>query len=203
MRLAAATLSAALLAACTPSREIAPGVTAISAGQRAEPGTVRFSLAGVDDAKWTASIQQGAPDGSVRYGFTCKVLTCPEPAVVVLTTRRSPDERPNPQALEKFAKESLPKLTQAESLQLQVRSDNRAKAETLSSVVVRVQDYPAILNETKITIADRQRFVTTSTVFAGKLLVGIRAEAGDRATARIAVEDFARAFKVEEGPPAQ
>jgi hypothetical protein len=130
------------------------------------------------------------------------VLTCPEPAVVVLTTRRSPDERPNPQALEKFAKESLPKLTQAESLQLQVRSDNKAKAETLSSAVVRVQDYPAILNETKITIADRQRFVTTSTVFAGKLLVGIRAEAGDRATARTAVEDFARAFKVEEGPPA-
>jgi hypothetical protein len=203
MRIAAAIVVFPLLAACAPTREIAPGVTAVAAGQQAEPGTVRFSLAGIDDAKWTASVQQGAPDGSVRYGFTCKVLTCPEPAVVVLTTRRSPDERPNPRALEKFAKESLPKLTQAESLRLQVRSDNKAKAETLSSAVTRVQDYPAILNETKITIADRQRFITTSTVFAGKLLVGIRAEAGDRATARIAVDDFAKAFKVEEGPPAQ
>ncbi len=203
MRLAAAIATAAALTACTPSREIAPGVTAIAAGQPVEPGAVRFSLAGFDESKWTASIQQGAPDGSVRYGFTCKVLTCPEPAVVLLTTRRSPSERPSRQALEKFAKDSLPKLTQAESLQLQVRTDNRAKAETLSSAVVKVQDYPAILNEIRITVLDRERFVTTSTVFAGKLLVSIRAEAGDRATARMAVDDFAKAFRVEEGPPAQ
>jgi hypothetical protein len=164
---------------------------------------VRFGLSGIDEAKWTASVRQGAPDGSVRYGFTCKVLVCPDPAVVILTTRRSPDERPDPKALERIAKDSIPKLTQAESLQLQVRTDNRGKAETLSSAVTRIRDYPALFSETRVTIADRQRFTTIATVFAGKLLVNIRAEAGDRATARAAVEDFSRALSIEEGPPVQ
>lgn len=191
------------LAACTESREIAPGVTAVSAEQPAQPGSVRFGIAGLSEDKWTATIRQGAPDGTVRYGFTCKVLVCPEPAVVLLTTRRSPAERPDPKALEKIARESIPKLTQAESLQMQVRTDNRAKAETLSSAVTRIQAYPAIFSETKLTAADRERFTTIATIFAGKILVTIRAEAADRATARIAVEDFSKAFRVEEGPPAE
>jgi hypothetical protein len=202
--LRAAILGAALgLAACTPTREIAPGVMAVSADQPAQAGSVRFGITGLSDDKWTANVRQGAPDGSVRYGFTCKVLVCPEPAVVVLTTRRSPTERPDPKALEKIAKESIPKLTQAESLQLQVRTDNRAKAETLSSAVTTIQAYPAIYSETKLTAPDRQRFTTIATIFAGKILVTIRAEAGDRATAKAAVDDFAKAFRVEEGPSAE
>jgi hypothetical protein len=200
----AAILAAALaLAACTERREIAPGVTAVTADQPAQPGSVRFGITGLSEDKWTATIRQGAPDGSVRYGFTCKVLVCPEPAVVLLTTRRSPAEQPDPKALEKIAKESIPKLTQAESLQLQVRSDNKAKAETLSSAVTRVQAFPAIYSETRLTAVDRQRFITIATVFAGKILVTIRAEAGDRGTAKTAVDDFAKAFRVEEGPPAE
>jgi hypothetical protein len=202
--LRAAIASAALaLAACTPSREIAPGVSAVAADQPAQPGSVRFGITGLREDKWAADIRQGAPDGSVRYGFTCRVLVCPEPAVVVLTMRRSPAERPDPKALEKIAKESIPKLTQAESLQLQVRTDNRAKAETLSSAVTTIQTYPAIYSETKLTALDRQRFTTIATIFAGRILVTIRAEAGDRATAKAAVEDFAKAFRVEEGPPAE
>jgi hypothetical protein len=162
---------------------------------------VRFGLASLDEAKWTASVRQGAPDGSVRLGFTCKVLVCPEPAVVIVTTRRAPSERPDPRALEKIARETIPKLTQAESLQLQVSTDNRAKTDTLSSAVTRIRDYPAILSETRLTAPDRQRFTTVAMVFAGKLLVTVRAEAGDRATAKTAVEDFARAMRIEEGPP--
>jgi hypothetical protein len=205
VRRAAASLAAALLLAGCAARqpEIAPGVLAVAADQAPLPGAVRFGLAGVSEEKWTASIRQGAPDGSVRYGFTCKVLACPEPAIVLLTTRRSPSERPDPKALEKIAKESIPKLTQAESLQLQVRTDNRARAETLSSTVTTIQNYPAIFNETRLVAADRERFTTIVTVFAGKLLVTIRAEAGDRATAKTAVDDFAKAFRVEEGPPLQ
>jgi hypothetical protein len=199
--LAAPVLAAALLAGCAGQPEIAPGVVASSAQETPAPGTVRFGIDGVDRDKWTPTISQGAPDGSVRYGFTCKVLICPEPASVILTTRRAPTERPDPKALERIAKESIPKLTQAESLQLQVRTDNRARAETLSSAVTRIRDYPAIYSETRLTALDRQRFTTIATVFAGKLLITIRAEAGDRATAKTAVDDFARAFKVEEGPP--
>jgi hypothetical protein len=197
----AAALAGALLAACARSPEIAPGVLVDSAAGTPAAGTVRFGIANIDREKWTATIRQGAPDGSVRYGFTCKVLVCPEPAVVILTTRRSPQERPDPKALEKIAKESIPKLTQAESLQMQVRSDNKAKAETLSSAAIRIRDYPALFSETRLTMEDRQRFTAIATVFAGKILINIRAEAGDRATARRAVDDFTSSFTVEEGPP--
>jgi hypothetical protein len=203
MRRAAAILAAALsLAACsTAPREIAPGVVAVAADQPPQPGSVRFGIAGLNDEKWTATIRQGAPDGSVRYGFTCKVLVCPEPAVVLLTTRRSPQEQPDPKALERIAKESIPKLTQAESLQLQVRTNNQAKAETLSSAVATIRTYPAITSETKLTAGSSSRYISIATIFAGKILVTIRAEAADRAVAKIAVDDFSRAFRVEEGPP--
>jgi hypothetical protein len=189
------------LGACVQNQQIAPGVTVASADQPVAPGAVRFSFENPDKDKWTARVRQGAPDGSVRYGFTCSVLACPEPAAVIMTTRSSPTARPDPKALEKLAKESIPKLTQAESLQLQVRTDNKGKAETLSSAVIKVNDYPAIFNETKVTIADKARFVTVTTVFAGKMMVSVRAEAADRATARRASEEFSRAFRVEEGAP--
>jgi hypothetical protein len=198
-----AAVAAVLLAGCGDRREVAPGVIAAGAGDTVAPGTVRFGLQEFNREKWTATVAQGAPDGSVRYGFTCKVLSCPDPAVVIVTTRRSPTEWPDPKALEKIAKESIPKLTQAESLQMQVRTDNKARAETLSSAVTRIREYPAIFSETRLTALDRQRYTTIATVFAGKLLVTIRAEAGDRATAKTAVDEFSRAFTVEEGPPAR
>lgn len=202
--LRAAGLAAALaLAGCISQPEIAPGVVAVAADQPAEPGTVRFGITGLSEDKWTASIRQGAPDGSVRYGFTCKVLSCPDPTAVVLTTRRSRVERPDPKELRKIAKDVIPKLTQAENLQLQVRSDNRAKSEMLSSTVTTFQNYPAIFAETRLTVADRQRFTAVAMVFAGKVLVNIRAEAGDRAMAKSAIDDFVKAFRVEEGPPLQ
>ncbi|MGL4243771.1 MAG: hypothetical protein ACRCTI_21865 [Beijerinckiaceae bacterium] len=200
LAVAASAVAAFLLGGCVERREIAPGVVAATAGEAARPGTVRFGLANVDREKWTPTVAQGAQDGSVRYGFTCKVLTCPEPAVVILTTRRSPTERPDPKALEKIARESIPKLTQAENLQLQVRTDNKARTETLSSAVTRIRDYPALYSETKLTALDRSRYTTIATVFAGKLLITIRAEAGDRVTAKSAVDEVARAFTIEEGP---
>jgi hypothetical protein len=191
------------LAACNSSRQIAPGVTAASADQPVTPGTTRFTLNNPDPEKWVARVRQGAPDGSVRYGYTCKVLACPDPATIIVTSSRSPTARPDPKALEKLAKESIPKLTQAENLQLQVRTDNKAKAETLSGSVTKVGEFPAIFNEMKLSVQDRSRFIAIKTVFAGKMLVNIRAEAADRATAKTAVEDFSRSFKVEEGPPVQ
>jgi hypothetical protein len=188
------------LGACGNTTQLAPGVSAVSGDQPIAAGATRFTLQNPDKEKWTARIAQGAPDGSVRYGFTCNVLTCPDPAEVIVTNRRSPSANPDPKELQKLAKESIPKLTQARSLELQVSTDNKGKAETLSSNTVRINDFPAILTETKITISDKERFNTVATVFAGRVLVNINANAGDRVTARQAVEDFARAFKIEEGP---
>jgi hypothetical protein len=192
---------ASATAACAPSNQIAPGVTAVSASDPIAPGSVRFSMENPDKEKWVPRIRQGAPDGSVRYGFTCQVLSCPEPATVIISNSRSAVTRPDPKALEKLAKESIPKMAQARNLELQVRTDNKGKIETLSSNVTRYKDYPAILVESKITVTDRVRHIAVATVFAGRVLVNVNAEAGDRATAKTAAEAFANSFKVEEGPP--
>ncbi len=188
------------LAACGGETQLAPGVMAVSGDQPIAAGATRFTLQNPNTDKWTPRIRQGAPDGSVRYGFTCNVLTCPEPAEVIVTNRRSPTTNPDPKALEKLAKESIPKLTEARSLELQVSTDNKGKAETLSSNTVRINDFPAVLTETRITISAKARYNTVATVFAGRVLVNINANAGDRATARLAVDEFARSFKIEEGP---
>jgi hypothetical protein len=201
-RPALAALAAAGLAGCTQTAEISPGVTLSNDRQALAPGDMRFGIAGLDSEKWSASIRQGAPDGSLRLGFTCKVLACPDPVAVIVTTRRSPAERPDAKALEKLAKETIPKLTQAESLQLQVRTDNKAKVDTLSSVATRIRDYPAVLNETRVTAPERQSYIAIATLFAGKLLVTVRTEAGDRAAAKAALDDFTKAITIEEGPPA-
>jgi tRNA threonylcarbamoyladenosine modification (KEOPS) complex Pcc1 subunit len=199
-------LAASLLAAaCNPTtRQIAPGVTISAADdQPVAPGATRIRVTNPDREKWTQVVRQGAPDGSVREGFACKVLACPDPANVIVTTRRSPTARPDPKALEKLAKEQIPKLVQAENLQLQVRSDNKAKVESLSSQVVKVEGYPAVFSESKLTVLDRSRFVAINMVFAGRVMLTIRAEAGDRATAKAATDAFARSIRIEEGPPLQ
>jgi hypothetical protein len=202
LRSTAALCAMALLAsACSPNNQIAPGVTAVSASDPIAPGNVRFSFENPDKEKWIPRIRQGAPDGSVRYGFTCQVLSCPEPATAVLSYNRSAIMRPDVKALEKLAKDSIPKMAQARNLELQVRTDNKGKIETLSSNVTRYNDFPAILVESKITIVDRIRHIATTTIFAGRILVNVNVEAGDRATAKIAVEAFSKSIKVEEGPP--
>ena len=202
LRTTAALCALVLLAsACAPSNQIAPGVTAVSATDPVAPGSIRFSLENPDKEKWIPRIRQGAPDGSVRYGFTCQVLSCPEPATVVVTNSRSAVARPDPKMLEKLAKDSIPKMAQARNLELQVRTDNKGRIETLSSNVMRYNDFPAILVESKITIVDSIRHIATTTIFAGRILVNVNVEAGDRATAKTAAEAFSKSIKVEEGPP--
>jgi hypothetical protein len=198
-RATAAIVALGVLASACTRNEIAPGVTAVSATDPVAPGAVRFAMDNPDPEKWVPRIRQGAPDGSVRYGFTCKVLACPEPATVVVTNRRAPSGRPDQKSLEKLAKEIIPKLAQARNLELQVSTDNKGKIETLSSAVTSYNEYPAILTETKLSVGPTSRHITTATVFAGRLLITINVEAGDRATAKTAADAFARAFKVQEG----
>lgn len=191
---------AVLLAGCGGGQAIAPGVTVGDGNQPVPPGAVQFRLTNPDPAKWRDTITQGAPDGSVRRGFSCAVAVCPEPVSVILTTARGPLTTPSDSALQKLARESIPKINESTSLQLQVQTDNRAKIETLSSRVTRVRAYPAILTEAKATVGDRSIFSTKAIVFTGTLLVTVTTEAPDRQSARDGTEAFASAFDVEVGP---
>jgi hypothetical protein len=201
MRVVPALAAVLMLAACGSTQSIAPSVRQVSANASPAAGEVKFTLRNPNQEKWTAQIEQGANDGSVRTGFTCKVLVCPEPASVVVIRRVVRGARPDKAALDKIAKVNIPKLNEARNLELQVRSDNRAKVETVSSGTTRFGNYDAILSETKITVTDRSRFTSIAMILAGRMIVTISSEAGDRATARKAIDEFATNFTVEEGPP--
>ena len=202
MRAALAMMLALGLAACAAKpNQIAPGVTIVSADAPPGPGEIKFAVNNPDPERWTAQIRQATRTGSVRLGYTCKVLACPEPLTVVVSNSVPGGARLDKKALEKLAKETLPKLTQARNLQLQVASDNKAKIETLSSATARFDQYDGILNETKITVNDRVRHNAIAIITAGRALVTISADGADRASARKAVDEFSRNVIIEEGPP--
>ena len=190
------------LAACaTKPSQIAPGVTLISANTPPGSDEIKFAVKNPDPERWTAQIRQATPTGSVRLGYTCKVLACPEPLTVVVSNSVPGGAKPDKKALEKLAKEILPKLTQARNLELQVASDNKAKIETLSSATARFNRYDGVLNETKITVNDRVRHNAIAIITAGRAVVTISADGADRASTRKAVDEFSRNVIIEEGPP--
>jgi hypothetical protein len=194
--------AATFVSACNQSgRQIAPGVISTTSNEPPAPGQIKFALKNPNPEKWTESVQAGSRDGTVRTGYTCKVLTCPEPTTVVVSRGLNRSPRPDKAGLDKIAKETIPKLSEAQNLQLQVRTDNKAKLTTLSSSATKFGAYDGILNETKITIGTNARHSALAFILAGRMLVTIRAEAGDRATARKAVDEFSSSFTVEEGAP--
>jgi hypothetical protein len=200
-RLALATLLAFGVAACgQTTNRVAPGIVAVGADAQPGPGEVKIGVRNPNPEKWTIAAVQPTRTGSVRHAFTCKVLICPEPVTAVLTSSVPRGPKPDQKALEKLAKETIPKLTQARNLQLQVASDNKAKIDTLSSATVKLNNYNAVLNETRTTVGERVRFITMAIMPAGRALIIISSEAGDRGSARTAIEEFSKSFTVEEGP---
>jgi hypothetical protein len=199
--LAVAALLALSTAACNASgNQIAPGVTAVSADSKPGPGEVKIGVRNPNPEKWTTAAVQATRVGAVRHAFTCKVLSCPEPVSAIVSSSVPRGQRLDQNGLEKLAKETLPKLTQARNLELQVASDNKAKIDTLSSATVKLNAYNAVLNETRITVGERTRHAATAIIMAGRALIIINAEAADRAAARIAIEEFSKSFTIEEGP---
>jgi hypothetical protein len=195
-------VAALLVSACNQGgRQIAPGVIASTNNDPPAQGQIKFSLKNPNPEKWTESVKAVTRDGTIRTGYTCKVLTCPEPSTVVVSGSLNRGPRPDKAAIEKLAKETIPKLSEAQNLQLQVRTDNKAKLTTVSSSATKFGAYDGILNESKITIGTNARHSALAFILAGRMLVTIRAEAGDRTAAKRAVDEFAASFTVEEGAP--
>ena len=66
-----------------------------------------------------------------------------------------PDLHPDPKALEKFAKDDLPKSIRAAGAAREVMSDGTDKIETLASETATLKGYPSVVNESKISRGKR------------------------------------------------
>ena len=65
--------------------------------------------------------------------YICRPLACPEKAGVRVRTGRSPTRTPDPAALEKLARETLPSRVEAASLTLETDSKGYTKLDVLGT----------------------------------------------------------------------
>jgi hypothetical protein len=163
-----------------------------------KPGSIRVTTKAPEPDKWDAlSLNNGT-----RRIFKCKPLACPDPQSVVFTFSKSPTRHPDPKALERFAKEELPKSIRAASAAREVMSDGEEKAETLTSDTATLKSYPSVINETKLSRNKSETYVQTAIIFAGALMVRIQSSSSNRELAKKALAEFLEIMRIEEGPPA-
>jgi hypothetical protein len=163
-----------------------------------KPGSIRVTTKAPEPDKWDAlSLNNGT-----RRVFKCKPLACPDPQSVVFVFGKSPTRHPDPTALERFAKEELPKSIRAASAAREVMSDGAEKAETLASDTATLKSYPSVINETKLSRNKSETYIDTAIIFAGALMIRVQSSSTNRELAKKALAEFLDVMRIEEGPPA-
>jgi hypothetical protein len=163
-----------------------------------KPGSIRVTTKAPEPDKWEA---QSLNSGTRRI-FKCKPLACSDPQSVVFVFGKSPTRHPDPKALERFAKEELPKSIRAASAAREVMSDGTEKAETLASDTATLKDYPSVINETKLSRNKSETYIDTAIIFAGALMIRVQSSSINRELAKKALAEFLDVMRIEEGPPA-
>ena len=111
-----------------------------------KPGSIRVTTKAPEPDKWNAA------DATPTAPSACSSASR-WPAPIRRPSRssfqKSPTLHPDPKALEKFAKEDLPKSIRAASASREVLSDGAEKIETLTSETATLKGYPSVVNESK------------------------------------------------------
>jgi len=162
-----------------------------------KPGAVRVTTRAPEPEKWLAQNDLK----NKRRIFTCKPLACADKVAVAIVVAPSPTRHPNPQALEKFAKVDLPKSIRAGNAAREIMTDGTDKVETLLSETANLKGYPAVSNETKYIRGSTAVYAITAIIFAGPVMVNLRATSPDLAVAQQYLKAFLDATDIKEGPP--
>ena len=180
---------------------LAPGlcVAQTNGGNGAKPlnpGGVRVTTRAPEPDKWN-SVKTA--NGSQRI-FKCKPLACSDPQTVSFTFQKSPTKKPDPKALEKFAKVDLPKSIRAASAAREVLSDGADKIETLVSETATLKGYPSVLNESKISQGSKSAYLEIAIIFAGPVMIRVQSSSPNQQLAKTALSQFIDVMRIEEGP---
>jgi hypothetical protein len=124
----AALAGAVVLGGCQTTADFAAG----GAG-------TRTTVKPPDTTRWAS---RKADERTIVY--ICRPLACPEKAGVRVRTGRSPTRTPDPAALEKLARETLPSRVEAASLTLETESKGYTKLDVLGTKTTTIRDFPAV-----------------------------------------------------------
>jgi hypothetical protein len=162
-----------------------------------KPGGTRLTTKLADPSLWIVK-REGR-----KALYVCKPLACPDKLRVSLEVQPSPTRNPNPQALEKFAKVEYPKRLAAANAANSVLHDRTDKLETLLAEVATLLNSPAVRNDTKLTQASGDTYLSTAIIFAGPLMITLIASSPDRALAGKTLLQFVDGMKIETAPAGQ
>jgi len=193
-----ATALSVLMAASGPSLAQSAGDSAPkdAPAKPNDGGTMRVTTKAPEPDKW--DVQNF--NNNTRRVFKCKPLACPDPQTVIFVFGKSPTKHPDPKALERFAKEELPKSIRAASAAREVMSDGDEKAETMASDTATLKGFPSVINETKFSRSKSETYVQTAIIFAGALMVRIQSSSPNRDLSKKGLAEFLDVMRIEEGP---
>jgi hypothetical protein len=166
--------------------------------QPIKPGAVRITTKPPDLDKWDNGTK--SPNGLQRT-FKCKPLACSDAEIVVFTFLKSPTRHPDPQALDKFAKVELPKNVRAMDAAREIMTDGAEKIETLSSDTATLKNYPAVLNETRLSRGNTSAYVELAIIFAGPVMIRVQSTSANQELAKNSLKSFIDLMSIQEGPP--
>jgi hypothetical protein len=113
----------------------------------------------------------------------------------------TPARKPDPQALEKFAKIQVPKFLQAMDAAQSAFSGVDSKLEVLVSKVATNKGYPSVVSETRKTQGSAVVFISSAMIFAGPAMITVASVSPDRAVAAKSLNLVLGAMTIQEGPP--
>lgn len=164
-----------------------------------KPGGVRVFTRSPELGKWDV---QTLNNGAKRV-FRCKPLGCPSPQTIIFTFTKSPTRKPDPTALEKYAKVDFPKSLRAFLAAQEVMTEKNFRIETLTAKTATVKGYPAVINQSRLTGGKVTSYVDTTILFAGPLMIRIESSSFNRDLAQKSLQEFIEVMTITEGPPLQ
>jgi hypothetical protein len=160
-----------------------------------KPGAVRLTTRVPEPGNWVAQSKDG------KSVLTCKPLACAAASTVVVSSMPTPARKPDPQALEKFAKIQVPKFLQAMDAAQSAFSGVDSKLEVLVSKVATNKGYPSVVSETRKTQGSAVVFISSAMIFAGPAMITVASVSPDRAVAAKSLNLVLGAMTIQEGPP--
>jgi len=163
--------------------------------------SVRITTRAPEPDKWLSA---RSPDG-LRRVFKCKPLSCIAPTTVAFIIQKGAAKPPNPDALDRLANIDLPKSIRATAAAQSDMANRADTVETLGSSTSVLKNFPAVLNETKISQASSAVYIEIAIIFSSPIIVRVEAKSSNRDLAQKSLTDFIAALQIEMGPlpPAQ
>jgi hypothetical protein len=129
--------------------------------------------------------------------WTCRPLACSGNAVVGIVMAQSPTRHPDRVALEKAAK-LLSTQAKAQDLVADAASEGDIRITPLSSKVMDLRGYPAIVAESKRTTRGKASYTIRSDIFVGSALVKLTAISYDRQEAKRSFDAFLASIEIND-----